>query len=315
MAEGRLVYMSGDFVPESEARVSIFDTALMYGDMVFEMTRSYNMKPFRLRHHLERLYAGIKILEIDCGLDIDEMETATLETIDINKDRMPEGVDYQIMHNVSNGPLGLYASVFPDGIKPTISINVWPLTWHLAGIADYYDTGVHSLLTQQQSVPARYIDPKIKNRSRVFYQVANLQAHKIDPKAYALLSDEEGFITEGTGNNFFVVKDGVIYTPEGRNILRGVTRGAVIDLAAELGIPLQETNLEAYDVHGADEAFVSSTSMFILPVTKFNTLPVGDGKVGPTVQRLTDAFSGTVGVDIVTQAKQYQAEAEAMAAG
>ena len=315
MTEGRLVYMSGDFVPESEARVSIFDTALMFGDMVFEMTRSYNMEPFRLRHHLERLYAGIKILEIDCGLDIGEMEAATMETIEINKDRMPEGVDYQIMHNVSNGPLGLYASVFPKGIKPTISINVWPLTWHLAGIADYYDTGVHSILTQQQSVPARYIDPKIKNRSRVFYQVANLQAHKIDPKAYALLSDEDGFITEGTGNNFFVVKDGVIYTPEGRNILRGVTRGAVIDLAAELGIPLQETNLEAYDVHGADEAFVSSTSMFILPVTKFNTLPIGDGEIGPTVQRLTDAFSGLVGVDIVDQAKLYQAEAEAMAAG
>ena len=294
---GNIELVSGDFVPESEARVSIFDTALMFGDMVFEMTRSYNLEPFRLRHHLERLYAGIKILEIDCGLDIDEMEAATMETIEINKDRMPEGVD----------------SVFPGGIKPTISINVWPLTWHLAGIADYYDTGVHSILTQQQSVPARYIDPKIKNRSRVFYQVANLQAHKIDPKAYALLSDEDGFITEGTGNNFFVVKDGVIYTPEGRNILRGVTRGAVIDLAAELGIPLQETNLEAYDVHGADEAFVSSTSMFILPVTKFNTLPVGDGEIGPTVRRLTDAFSGMVGLDIVAQAKQYKAEAEATA--
>lgn len=315
MTEGRLVYMSGEFVPEGEARVSIFDTALMFGDMVFEMTRSYNQEPFRLRHHLERLYAGIKILEIECGLDIDEMEAATLETIEVNRDRMPEGVDYQIMHNVSNGPLGLYASVFPGGVKPTVTINVWPLTWHLAGIADFYDTGVHSVLTQQQSVPARHIDPKIKNRSRVFYQVANLQAHKVDPKAYALLSDEDGFITEGTGNNFFIVKDGVIYTPEGRNILRGVTRGAVIDLAAELGIPLYERNIEAYDVHGADEAFVSSTSMFILPVTRFNTLPVGDGQVGPMVRRLTEAFSGMVDVDIVAQAREYKVSAEALGEG
>ena len=273
------------------------------------------MEGCRLRYHLERLYAGIKILEIECGLNIDEMEAATLETIEVNKDRMPEGVDYQIMHNVSNGPLGLYASVFPEGVKPTVTINVWPLTWHLAGIADFYDTGVHSVLTQQQSVPARHIDPKIKNRSRVFYQMANLQAHKVDPKAYALLSDEDGFITEGTGNNFFIVKDGVIYTPEGRNILRGVTRGAVIDLAAELGIPLYERNIEAYDVHGADEAFVSSTSMFILPVTRFNTLPVGDGQVGPTVRRLTEAFSGMVDVDIVAQAREYKACAEALAAG
>jgi branched-chain amino acid aminotransferase len=305
MAEGRLVYLSGDFVPESEARVSIFDTALMFGDMVFEMTRSYNMEPFRLRHHLERLYAGIKILEIDCGLGIDEMEAATMETIEINKDRMPEGVDYQIMHNVSNGPLGLYSSVFPDGIKPTISINVWPLTWHLAGIADFYDTGVHSILTQQQSVPARYIDPKIKNRSRVFYQVANLQAHKIDPKAYALLSDEDGFITEGTGNNFFMVRDGQVITPKGHNILRGVSRGACMELAGKLGLPLCEADIEPYDVRLADEAWFTSTTICMVPITRFNFQAVGDGQVGPVYRRLLAAWSEAVGVDIAGQARQY----------
>ena len=311
MTKPRLVYKSGEFVPESEATVSIFDTALMYGDMVFEMTRSYNQTPYRLRNHLERLYAGIKILEIDCGLTIDEMEAATMDTIEINKDRMPEGIDYQIMHNVSGGPMALYSSVFPEGIKPTVTINVWPLIWHIAPYGPKYESGIHCVVTAQQSVPARLIDPKIKNRSRIYYQMANILARKVDPDAYALLTDEDGYITEGTGNNFYIVKDGTIFTPEGRNILRGVTRRAVLDLSAELGIPCVEKNIEMYDVHTADEAFISSTSMFILPVTKFNDLPVGNGAVGPTVKRLISAFSGTVGVDIVGQSHEYATLAEA----
>ena len=128
MATERRAYFNGEYVPESEARVSIFDSALMFGDMVFEMTRTYNHEPFRLREHLERLYVGIKTLEIDCGLTVDEMEAVTLETIDVNMDHFPEGVDMQIMHDVSRGPLPKYEMAVPGGLKPTVSINCWPLT-------------------------------------------------------------------------------------------------------------------------------------------------------------------------------------------
>jgi branched-chain amino acid aminotransferase len=309
MPSQRKVYFNGDYVPESEARVSIFDSALMFGDMVFEMTRTYNHKPFRLRHHLERLYAGIKTLEIDCGLTIDEMEEATLKTLEVNNPAFPEGLDIQIMHDVSRGPLGIYKSVFPEGIKPTVTINCWPLTYHLAGIADLYDTGVHAVTTVQRSVPSRLIDPKIKNRSRIFYQTAHMQAQRVEKGAYAVLTDEDGFLTEGTGSNIFLVKGDELFTPEGRNILRGVTRGAVMDVAAELGIPCHERNVEPYDVVTADEMFFTSTSMAVLPATRFNGLPVGDGTVGPMVRSLLDGFSEMVGVDIVAQAKQYKEEA------
>ena len=151
MPQQRKVYFSGEFVTEPEARVSIFDSALMFGDMLFEMTRTYNGEPFRLRNHLERLYAGLKIAEIDCGLNIDEMEAATLQTIEFNRPCFPEGLDFQIMHNVSRGPMDLYKTVFPEGPKPTITINCWPLTWHLAGSADSYDTGIHVVVTPQIS--------------------------------------------------------------------------------------------------------------------------------------------------------------------
>jgi branched-chain amino acid aminotransferase len=306
MPQQRKVYFNGEFVPESEARVSIFDSALMFGDMLFEMTRTYNGEPFRLRNHLERLYAGLKIMEIDCGLNIDEMEAATLQTIEVNRPCFPEGLDFQIMHNVSRGPLAQYRTLFTEGPRPTITINCWPLTWHLADSADSYDTGVHVVIPPQKSVPSRLIDPKIKNRSRIYYQIANQQAQKIDPAASALLTDDDGFITEGTGNNFFIAKDGELFTPEPRNVLRGVTRQAVMELAADMGIRCHERNLEPYDVAGADEAFNTSTTIAVMPATRFNGQPVGDGKVGPMVRSLIDAFSEMVGVDIVAQAKQYK---------
>ena len=308
MTQQRKVYLNGEFVSEADAKISIFDSALMYGDMVFEVTRTFNGKPFRLRDHLERLYAGLKILEIDCGLTIDEMEEATLRTIEVNRPCFPDGLDFQIMHDVSRGVLSYYQSVFPEGSHRTITINCWPLRWHLAAVADAYEAGIHAVIPSQRSVPARLIDPKIKNRSRIYYEVANLQVKKVDPKALALLTDEDGFITEGTGANFFIAKGGELFTPEPRNILRGVTRQAIMELAAELGLCCYERNLEPYDVATADEAFFVTTPFVLLPATRFNTQPVGTGAVGPTTQRLLNAWSEMVSVDIVAQAKRYAEE-------
>lgn len=301
----RKVYLNGEFVAEADARISIFDSALMFGDMVFEVLRTFNGQPFRLRDHLERLYAGLKILEIDCGLTIDEMEAATLKTLAINEQTNPEGLDWQIMHNVSRGPLGLYSPVFPEGLRPTVSINCWPLPRKVAGIAAAYEQGLHAVTPPQRSVPARLIDPKIKNRSRVYYQVANLQVAKVDPQAWPLLTDEDGLITESTGANFFIVKKGQILTPEPRNILRGVTRQAVLDLATQLKLPWRECNLEPYDVVTADEAFFTATTFAILPVTQYNGHAIGAGSPGPITKQLIDGWSKMVEVDIVAQAKAY----------
>ena len=202
MTTQRIVYVNGQFVAEADACISIFDSAVMFGDMVFETTRTFNGQPFRLRQHLERLYVGLRTLEIDCGLTIDAVEAATLATIQRNRPFFPDGLDFQIVHNVSRGPLNVYEPVFPRGMQATIVINCWPLTWHLAPLADKYRTGVHAIVPQQLAVPARFIDPKIKNRSRIHYQIANMQVHKIDPQGWAILVDEDGFLTEGTGSQF-----------------------------------------------------------------------------------------------------------------
>lgn len=301
----RKVYFNGNFVVEREARVSIFDSALMFGDMVFEVVRSYKGQPFLLREHLDRLYAGLKIMEIDCGLTLAEMEAATLRTVEINRPAFLEEIDFQIMHNVSRGPLDQYESVFSEGLKPTVVINCWPLTEKVGKVAEAYDTGLHAVTPAQRSVPSRLIDPKIKNRSRIYYQNANLQAKQIDARAWALLTDEDGFITEGTGANFFIVKDDQVLTPEPRNILRGVTRKTVLDTAMSLDFPCSECNIEPYDVESADEAFFTATSFAILPVTRYNGHPVGKGVPGPITKKLTKAWSEMVGVDIVAQARAY----------
>ena len=310
MVNQRVVYMSGSFVPENEAGVSIFDSALMFGDMIFETTRTFNHEPFRLRDHVDRLYVGLQTLEIDCGLTPEEMEAATLETIERNRACFADGADFQIVHNVSRGPLGLYRSVFAGGPKATVTINCWPLTWHLAAFADAYVSGVHAVVPTQRSVPARLIDPKIKNRSRIYYQIANLQAQKVDPQAWPLLVDEDGFLTEGTGSNFFLVKDGGLLTPEPRNILRGVTRQAVLELAERLGIPCRERNLEPYDVMTADEAFFTSTPFTLMPATRFNCHDVGTGAPGPVTLRLMSAWNRMVEVDMVEQARAFAENVE-----
>ena len=306
----RKVYFNGEFVSEQEARVSIFDSALMFGDMVFEMTRTYRQKPFRLRAHLERMYSGLKCLGIDCGLSLLELEQATLRTFEMNLPAL-EGADAQIMHNVSRGPLSMYKSVFGGSPGPTVTINCWPYWWHLAGYGPIYRAGVRVIVPAQRSVPAHLIDPKVKNRSRVYYQVANLQAQKIDAGAWALLTDGEGVITEGTGANFFIVRKGRVLTPR-RNILLGVTRGAVLELLKKLDIPTSEEEFGVYEVINADEAFFTGTSFAIMPATRIDGHPIGGGEPGELTKSLISAWSEMVGVDIVAQADEYAKKVKEM---
>ena len=300
----RVVYLNGEFVTEQEARISIFDSALMMGDMVFEITRSFQQKPFRLEHHLDRLYASLRYAQIDCGLDQDQMMAATHETIERNLPAL-DGRDYQIMHDVTRGALDLYAEVVREGQAPVVTINAFPLIRHIGRQAASYEQGAHFVTTRQQSVPARLIDPKAKNRSRIFYKLAELEAARMEAGAMALLTDERGFITEGTGNNFFMVRDGEILTPKPNDILRGVSRQFCMELAAEAGITVREADIEPYDVDQGSEAWCTSTSICMVPITRFNFSPVGDGKPGPIYRRLLAAWSQQVGVDIVAQATEY----------
>ena len=309
MKSGRVVYVNGVFVPEDEAKISIFDSALMFGDMVFEMTRSFNKKQFKLREHIERLYLGAKILHIPLTMTIDELVLACEKTIAKNDEVFEDHDEHRLMINISRGPLGIYAPVFDNKLEPTVVIADFPLKWTVASMASLYSNGINAVISSQRAIPASLMDSKIKNRSRLFYQIANIEVSKVKgDNNWALLLDPDGFITEGTGDNFFIIKNGEIITPEGRNILRGISRDYIFELASELNIPCREKNIEPYDVYDAEEAFMTGTPFCILPTTSLNGLEIGTGKMGKLTNLLLEKWSKNVNLDIKGQIIEYGKE-------
>lgn len=306
----RIVYFNGALVPETEAKISIYDSALMFGDMVFEMTRSFNKKQFKLREHIDRLYAGVKILRIPLQMTPEEMEKACYETIAANDHLFAADDEHRLMIDVSRGLLGIYQGIEGLHKGPNVIIADFPLRWTVAGMGNLFKAGINAVITSQRAIPAALLDPKIKNRSRIHYLMANIEASQIEgDNNWALLLDPDGFIAEGTGDNFFIVKNGVVITPEGRNILRGVSRDYVMnELCPQLGLSVVEKNFDPYDVYTADEAFMTGTPFCMLPVTSINGVAIGTGKVGSIFEQIIGRWSANTGRDIVKQIIDWDAE-------
>lgn len=306
----RLVNFNGEMIPETEAKISIYDSALMFGDMVFEMTRSFNKKQFKLEEHVARLYSGIKILRIPLEMTQTQMIDECYKTVEENDHLFEENDEHRLMIDVSRGLLGIYQNI--DGLHkgPNVIIADFPLRWTVASMGALFETGINMVITSQRAIPASLMDPKIKNRSRLFYLMANIEASLMaGDNNWALLLGTDGFITEGTGDNFFIIKDGVVITPEGRDVLRGVSREYVMaDLCLSLGIPVIEKNIEPYDVYTADEAFITGTPFCMLPVTSLNGLEIGDGKVGSIFSQIMSQWSANMGVDIIGQIQKWDSE-------
>ncbi len=303
----RKVYWNGQFIPEAEARVSVYDSAMMFGDCVFEMLRSFNKKIFKLEDHIDRLYNGIKILRIPVTMTKEEMIQAVYDTMEANKSMLSDTDEHRIMINVTRGLLSIYQDVVGCQKGPNVIIADFPLHWTVSSMGHLFDEGINAVIPSQRTIPARYLDPKIKNRSRIHYLMANIEVSEIQGKNnWALLLDEDGFISEGTGDNFFIVKNGVIITPEGRNILRGISRDYIIAMAKRKHILVIEKNIEPYDVNTADEAFMTGTPFCLLPVTHLNSLPIGNGKRGKVFDFLLRTWGKEVKVNIENQIKEYE---------
>ena len=170
-----------------------------------------------------------------------------------------------------------------------------------------FDQGINAVITSQRAIPSSLMDPKIKNRSRLFYLMANIEASLFEgDNNWALLLDPDGYIAEGTGDNFFIVRGNQVISPEGRNILRGISRDFVADsICPALGLDFIEKNIEPYDVYTADEAFMTGTPFCMLPVTKLNGLSIGDGKVGGVFNKMLKTWSLQVGLDIKCQIQSW----------
>ena len=303
----RLVYFNGKFVPEREAKISIYDSALIFGDMVFEMTRSFNKKHFKLREHIDRLYYGLKILRININISKDQMYNACLQTAKVNEHLFGKDDEHRLMIDVSRGLLGIYHNI--NGLHKGVNVIIadFPLRWTVSGMDKLFNTGINAVIPSQRVIPSSLMDPKVKNRSRLFYLMANIEVSQFKgDNNWALMLDPDGFVAEGAGDNFFIIKNEVVISPEGRNILRGISRSYIInELCPEMGIKVLEKNLEPFDVYTADEAFVTGTPFCMLPVTSLNSVKIGDGKVGKIFKKILAKWSSKTKIDIEKQIKKW----------
>ncbi|MBA62819.1 MAG: branched-chain amino acid aminotransferase [Planctomycetaceae bacterium] len=300
----RLVYLSGEFVSENEAKISIFDAAVNLGHCVTDSARTFGHTPFKLEEHVSRLYASLKVARIDPGISESTMLKVTYELLERNLPLYDPNQDCWIVHNVSSGmsPMG------PSPVQTsnaTIMIANQPLI--LTGWQKYYHQGCHAVTPFSRQIPSQSLDSRIKNRSRMFYTLAEQEVKLVDKDAQSVILDTDGFIAENKGGNIFAVKDGVVRTSTTVNALAGLTRETTLQICDTLGIETEETRLLPYDLYTADEVFFTSTPYCLMPATKFNGLAVGDGNVGPISKAILSGWKNLTGVDVVAQA-DFQVE-------
>ncbi len=276
-----LIYLDGKLVPKEEARISVFDHGFLYGDGVFEGIRVYDGNVFRLEQHIDRLYESAKTIAMKIPLTPEEMTRATLETVGANQQR-----DAYIRLVVSRGAgdLGI------DPVKcrkPTVVIIVATIALYPP---ELYEKGIGLITSSFRRIPMQCLDPRIKSLNYLNNILAKIEATRAGAPE-AVMLNYSGRVAECTADNIFIVKSGGLKTPplmEGA--LGGVTRGAVMDLAQEAGIPCVETRMGLHDLYNAAECFLTGTGAEIMPVNAIDGRKIGGGRAGAVTTRLLGAF-------------------------
>lgn len=303
LANQRIAYLNGEYLAESQVLLPFRDRGFLYGDAVFDTTRTFGHRIFRLREHVARLYRSMRYLRIDPALTPAQMAEVTEEVLARNRHLLDSGEDYWVSQRVSRG----VASV--DGEEParagaTVVVECTPLP--LRERAALYRDGIRVIVPAQRRTPPDALSPRAKTSNYLNMIVADQEVTAIDPGAWAVLLDMQGHLAEGRGSNLFLVSEGQLLTPRALNVLPGISRQTVIELATELGIPCREVDLDLYDAYAADEAFLTSTSLCICPVRSVNGIRVGgDDPFGPVTSRLIRGYSALVDCDFVDQYRRH----------
>lgn len=296
-----LVFLNDRFLPASQAKLNIYDLGIVLGATLTEMTRTFRHRPFRAEDHVARLYRSLKFSGISVPLSPEEMLARTHELAEANCRLLEPGQDIGIVHFVTPGENALYAgSAGAAGpLRPTICIHSFPLRFEMW--RHLFTEGAHVVTPSVRHIPPQCVDPKMKNRSRLHWWLADKQSQAVDPRAISLLLDLDGNVTECAGSNFVIVKGRTIVSPTSRNILAGVSLQTVRELAQEIGMDFVERDFQPYDVVNADEAWLTTTPYCMAPCTRINGIPIGDGKPGPWFRKMLSAWSALAGLDIEAQ--------------
>ncbi|SDX95752.1 branched chain amino acid aminotransferase apoenzyme [Acetomicrobium thermoterrenum DSM 13490] len=276
-----VVYVNGEYVPKEEAKVSVYDHGFLYGDGVFEGIRAYAGRIFRLEEHIDRLYDSAKAIWLEIPISKEEMMEVCAETC-----RRNELKDAYIRLVVSRGTgdLGLDPRKCPKATVVCIAdkIALYP--------EEFYQKGLKAATAATRKNYGEVLPPQVKTCNYLPNIMAKIESIVAGAQECFCMS-REGYLTEGSGDNVFLVKNGVVKTPHPAvGILIGVTRNAVIELAKKLGYPVEETFLTRYDVYTADEAFVTGTAAEMVAVVEVDGRKIGNGKPGPVTEKLREEF-------------------------
>jgi len=287
MAE-QWIYINGDYVTKEDAKVSVYDHGFLYGDGIFEGIRIYGGNIFKCKEHLERLYDSAKSIMLDIPLSYEEMEEALVETIRRNELR-----DGYIRLIVSRGPGNL-------GLDPKRCPAAWVIII-VEQLAIYpeeaYKNGLVSVsVTQRRNIPDA-LNPKIKSLNYLNNILVKIQAN-LAGVGEAIMLNAQGYVAEGSSDNIFIIKKGVVYTPPCYiGALEGITRGTIMELCEKLGYPLKEEPFTLHDVYVADEVFFTGTAAEVIAVREVDGRVIGSGQAGPITTHLLRAFREIVEVD------------------
>ncbi|MDE0682926.1 MAG: branched-chain-amino-acid transaminase [Candidatus Poribacteria bacterium] len=289
-----LIYIDGEFLPKAEAKVSVFDHGLLYGDGVFEGIRSYNGRVFKLDEHLERLYDSAKSIMLQIPISIETMKETVLETL--RRNHLTEAY-IRLVITRGVGDLGLDPAKCP---KPSIIIIADKIALYPQ---KFYEDGLEIVTASVRRNYAEAINPRIKSLNYLNNILAKIEGKQAGAEEVLMLN-AEGYVVECSGDNIFWIKNGTLVTPPVyMGILEGVTRNSVIELARDAGIHVEERVFTRHDLYIADECFLTGTAAEVIPVVKIDQRAIGDGQPGKITQRLIAAFrqyTNTCGTPIYT---------------
>jgi len=283
-----LIYLNGKFVEKEEAKVSVFDHGLLYGDGVFEGIRSYDGCIFKLDEHLERLYNSAKYIVLKIPLEYDEMKKAVVETVKVNK---LKNAYIRLIITRGEGTLGLspWTCEKPNVIIIADTIELYP--------KEYYEKGLKVITASTRRTNVDALNARVKSLNYLNNILAKIEA-KIAGALEAFMLNNEGYIVECTGDNVFIIKKDTLCTPPVyQGALKGITRDCVIEIAERLGYRVVEQPFTRFEVYIAEECFLTGTAAEIIPVVEADDRPIGDGKPGKITRKLSTEFHKLTKID------------------
>lgn len=280
-----LVYIDGKYYPKSEAKISVYDHGFLYGDGVFEGIRAYNGSVFKLKEHIDRLYASARAILLEIPMTKEEMINAIIETL--KKNNLTDAY-IRLVVSRGIGDLGLDPKKCS---KPTTIIITDRIKLHEG---EAKEKGITSIISWVKRDPVDATTHEVKSLNYLNSILAKIEANTANVDE-AICLNKNGFVCEGVAENIFIVSNGVILTPPtSTGALRGITRKAVIEIAQKLGYTVLKKEITPTDLFIADEVFFTGTAAEIIPVKEINKRRIGDGNPGPVTRKLMEEYQKLV---------------------